>query len=237
MYRNLVIFFTLILLVISQSCNFCTEGDGRVISKEIEIGNVTGIKLACSADVEIVTDTSFMEKMVEITAESNLLDLITIEQIGSDLKIDTKSCIFNHQPIIIKLKIKKLKQISINGSGTVKCTDTIKCDELELTVSGSGSVDLNIDALTTDSRIDGSGDVKLKGISHKHKVTINGSGEVGAFDLLTDKTFVNISGSGDCSCNAKTELGIHIKGSGDVYYKGEAKVISELQGSGEVIKK
>lgn len=228
---------TLILLAFSESCDYCTEGDGRVISKQIEIGNVTGIKLACCADVEIVTDPSFQEKVVEITAEGNLLELLTIEQNGSDLKIDAESCIINHQPIVVKLKMKKLKQVSINGSGTVKCTDTIKCDELELLVSGSGSVDLNIDALTTESRIDGSGDIRLQGISHKHKVTINGSGEVGAFDLLTDKSFVNINGSGDCSCNVKNELDIHIKGSGDTYYLGDPKLSSSLQGSGEVIKK
>lgn len=237
MYRTLFILLSLILLASSESCNYCTEGNGIVISKQIETGNITGIKLACAADVEIVTDPSFHEKVLEITAESNLIDLLTIEQNGSDLKIDAGSCINNHQPIVVKLRMKKLKQIGINGSGTVKCTDTIKCDELELLVSGSGSVDLIIDALTTESRIDGSGDIRLKGISHKHKVTINGSGEVGAFDLLTEKSFVNINGSGDCCCFANKELDIYIKGSGDAYYKGEAKLSSDLQGSGEVIKK
>lgn len=237
MNRFLYFIISVIILAHFAACDNCIEGNGKIVSKQLDIGLISNIKLSCAADVEIVTDSSLQEKTLEVSAESNIIDLISVDQNGHDLKIDSKSCLMNHKPINIRLKVRNLKEIGIDGSGTVFCNDTLQCEELDLNVSGSGSIEIYVDNLATNSSIDGSGDIKIKGKSPKHKVTINGSGEVKAFDLQTEKTFISINGSGDCNSNVKDELDVRITGSGDVYYSGNPKLSQVLNGSGEVVKK
>lgn len=230
----IIIFFALFQFI---ACENCIEGDGKIVTKQVEIGNITGIKLDCSADVEIVTDSTLPDRTAEITAESNIIELVELEQQGSFMRISTKSCIFNHEPVMVKLKMKKPGTIKVNGSGIVFCKDTILCNELDLDISGSGSIEMNLDAYAVNSRINGSGDISLGGKANKHKVTINGSGEVKSFDLKSEKTFVILNGSGDCNCFARQELDIKITGSGDVYYKGEPRLTSSVHGSGDIVRK
>lgn len=231
---TIIVFFALLHFI---ACDNCIEGDGKIVSKQVDIGGVTGIKLDCLADVEIVTDSSLPDRTAEITAESNIIELVDLEKHGSTLKISTKSCILDHEPVIIRLKMKKPATIKVNGSGTVLCKDTVLCDELDLDISGSGSIEMNIDAHAVNSRINGSGDISLGGKTRKLKVTINGSGEVKSFDLKSEKAFVNINGSGDCNCYAMHELDVKIAGSGDVYYKGDPRLTYSVRGSGNLIRK
>ena len=68
-----------------------------------------------------------------------------------------------------------------------------------------------------------------------HDIEINGSGDVKAYDLLSDESSIEINGSGDVKVNVSYALEVEINGSGDVYYKGNVKEISsEINGSGKL---
>jgi hypothetical protein len=180
---------------------------------------------------------------VKVEAEPKTLAKVTTEVKNGTLKVDTKDhgwfCFGCHRnkDVTIYIKVKDLKSIEIDGSADVNGKGKIVCDTLELSISGSGNINLDTESKALETSIAGSGDMELSGKTKAFNADVAGSGDVKAFDLTADKCKVSIAGSGDCQVNAVLELGISIAGSGDVAYKGNpAKVRNSVSGSGEVTK-
>ena len=172
-----------------------------------------------------------------------MLAKVTTEVKNNTLKVDTKNggwfCCWGHgrEDIKVNITVKDLKSIVIDGSADLAGKGKFVCDTLELSISGSGDINLEIEAKTLETAIAGSGDIVLSGKAQVYKADIAGSGDIKAFNLIADKCEVSIAGSGDCQVNASQELEISIAGSGDVSYKGNpSKVSNSVSGSGEVRK-
>jgi hypothetical protein len=180
---------------------------------------------------------------VRIEAEPKVLAKVNTEVKNNTLKVDTKNggwfCHRGHsrEDIKVHITVKDLKSIEIDGSADLTGKGKIICDTLELSISGSGDINLETEAKTLETSIAGSGDMVLSGKTQVYKADIAGSGDIKAFNLIADKCEVSIAGSGDCQVNAVQELEVSIAGSGEVSYKGNpAKVKNSVTGSGEVTK-
>ena len=91
--------------------------------------------------------------------------------------------------------------------------------------------------VATDSfevTIAGSGDVDLSGASDDIKVTINGSGDFDGRNFESATGTVVVSGSGDVLVNVTDELTVIVNGSGDVEYMGDPILNQTINGSGHV---
>ena len=88
-----------------------------------------------------------------------------------------------------------------------------------------------------EMRISGSGSIRLGGNAEEAEARISGSGKVKAEDLTVKVFSARISGSGSCYITATDEIEASISGSGSVYYAGDPdRVISNSSGSGKVRK-
>jgi hypothetical protein len=87
-----------------------------------------------------------------------------------------------------------------------------------------------------DSKMNGSGNIRLSGSADKWNATLSGSGNMYCFDLNTQRAEVTISGSGDAEVTAAQKLILKINGSGQIKYKGTPNVESHINGSGSVSK-
>ena len=113
--------------------------------------------------------------------------------------------------------------------------NTIESDDLNLSVSGSGRIKLDLEADDLTQKISGSGNIVVSGEADRAEVSISGSGNLDALDLEADHYAVRISGSGKCKINVGDSLEANISGSGSVYYKGDPdKIRSNVSGSGKV---
>lgn len=237
MKSNKLIFPGLILsiAILFSSCNFfgnCIEGEGIVVTKTVIVEDFDQINVSSSVKVFLTQST---EQKVTINAPQNIIDILSTNVRGSEWKIDFDRCVNTLEPIEIYIELPRLLALEVEGSGDVVSKGTIKSDELELTIDGSGSInlDLNVKELTTD--INGSGDINLTGVTKLNNIEINGSGDVKAYDLLSDETEIEINGSGDVEVNVSYALKVDINGSGDVYYKGDVKEMdSNINGSGKL---
>ena len=103
-------------------------------------------------------------------------------------------------------------------------------------MAGSGNV--NIDFQTIEKvniSIAGSGNVNLAGKANEVDISIAGSGDANAERVIADDVKVSIAGSGLAKVTANKNLKASIFGSGDVYYKGTASNIKKsVLGSGKV---
>jgi hypothetical protein len=65
---------------------------------------------------------------------------------------------------------------------------------------------------------------------------VSGSGDVKCFELQTERTALDISGSAGAEISASQDLDVHISGSGTVRYKGPATLHQHVSGSGDIEK-
>ncbi|MBO3700011.1 head GIN domain-containing protein [Roseivirga sp. E12] len=134
----------------------------------------------------------------------------------------------------VYITVKELNGAFISGSGDIIGQTAFKSDDFRVSVSGSGDIELELDAKDVDSRISGSGNIELSGSAQYAKLNISGSGKYLAEEMKVDDYEISISGSGRGSINAQEKLDVRISGSGSVYYRGRPSVNSSVAGSGKV---
>lgn len=212
------------------------KGNGHVITKQRSTSDYDQIKMAGFFDVELVHGT---EGAIVITGEENLIPHIITEVSANMLTIKTEDG-YNLKPskrtgILVKVPFESLNEVSLTGSGDIQGEAVIRSSNFKAKLTGSGDMDLRLEAETVESLVVGSGDLELEGTTNKvvHKVT--GSGDIDASELRAMDAEAIISGSGDIDLYSDGFLKIRIAGSGDVNYDGNpTKEDTKIAGSGEV---
>jgi len=228
--------FAFLLLLTGCSLPFCTKGSGNIVSEERNVPIFHSVEFNGSGNLYITQDN---KKYLKIETDDNLLPNITAKVTDGVLEIGRKkswTCSNPTGDINVWVSMDNIEKISVNGSAVVFGETEITTNNLEVQVSGSGNVDLVVNAKNVKTNLSGSGDIKIRGSAESHVFDLSGSGKLDAFDLATKKTDLNISGSGRAEVTAKEELNVDVSGSGDIYYKGgSAEVNQSISGSGSVI--
>lgn len=209
------------------------KGSGYVITEERLLSDFDRIVVEGSANVII---SQGEEQMVQIEADDNIVPIIETRVRGGELTIDPSRRYRTKQEVNIYITTPAISSLRISGSGNIYGETPITGDVLELAISGSGNMDLEIDYTRLASEINGSGDVLLFGEVNDQEVHISGSGDYHAKELLSQDCYIKISGSGFGEVNVSDRLDAEIRGSGDVVYFGNPQVSSSIRGSGHLIK-
>lgn len=212
----------------------CIRGNDDLASEtRIPDENFTGVIHQGSFRVYITQDTL---DEIRVEAEENLLDYIITRIEGNDLilKYRDNRCIRENHPIRIYIKTVGLDRIKLSGSGRIEC-DNIVVEQFVAELTGSGDMEMDVDASHIDASISGSGDIYFTGNAEETDFGITGSGKINAYSMPVDKCFATISGSGDMYLDVSELLDVKITGSGDVHYSGNPVVNTSITGSGSVI--
>ena len=225
----------LVLISLNSSCFLinCVEGEGKIIEKKLKIETFNKLSLNGSHKVFLSQGNN---QSVMIKAQENIIQLLNQEVSKGKWNIEFEQCVKTDESIEFYVTVVDLKELEIDGSGSIMGKTPIKTEELDLEVNGSGEMILDLfDVKELESEINGSGDLKLSGNAKDHIIEINGSGDVKAFDLKTDQSRIEINGSGDVDIHVSYELEAEINGSGDISYKGSVKNLNtEVNGSGDI---
>ena len=209
------------LLVVVGGCSvsipgISTQGSGAVKTETRTVSGFTAIQLAGNGDAQIEQSGS---ESLTITAEENLLPLLTSDVVNNELRLGVKdgARIDTTQPITYKVTVRELSGMDVAGSGNQAATQ-VKTASLRIRMAGSGSITATGSADAQDIQMAGSG-------------TYRGSG-------LTSKTAtVNSAGSGNAEIAVSDTLDVNIIGSGTVIYTGSPQVKQSILGSGSLQKK
>jgi hypothetical protein len=197
---------------------------------------------------------------VEIEGKKDVLEKIETKMEGSRLVIEHEDQSFwrwgNDDKVNIYITVKDIEGLSVGGSGDLIGETKIVADDIDLNVSGSGNMKVEVEASgDMESDVSGSGNIDLRGkcrnfnsdVSGSGRVTlalnasgnadfgVSGSGKIEASGVAS-KVKANISGSGrvlaaDLETNS---CEVRITGSGDVEINVKNELDANITGSGSV---
>jgi hypothetical protein len=198
-----------------------------------------GISLRTSGTVYL---TQGNDQKVELKGNEETLRKLETEVRGNKLTIkfrdsDNWFSWNNSDNFDIYITVKDLKELNVSGSGRIYGKNKFNSDRMEIEISGSGRVELEVTSNLIETSISGSGKIDLKGKTKDLETRISGSGSLYASELDSENCDLRISGSGKCEVNVSKSIDSHISGSGSVYYRGNPdKINSQTSGSGRVKK-
>lgn len=199
-----------------------------------ELDPFDGIGIGVHADVYYTQGNSY-EIRIE-GDESDVRDAITEVRDGF-LQVRYDNQRIRRSKLTIYITSRELESVKISGSSKFEVGEPLASDEMELAVSGSGSIRFNrLSADEVDVKISGSGSILLEdGTAEELGISVSGSGNLDAEEFEVSECDASLSGSGKVTIMARDELDVRISGSGRVYYKGDPEVHSVSSGSGKVI--
>ncbi|MEO8110967.1 MAG: head GIN domain-containing protein [Ginsengibacter sp.] len=211
-------------------------GKGPSVTENRSVGNFTSLASAISADVFYKQDPVYK---VEITAQQNILNIIETNIVNNELVIKFRNGVRvkTNENIVVNVSSPTINGLRISGSGSIVATDSIGSGNMDLTLSGSGNINLyKLISTSLDANISGSGNISIQnGLINTGKLRISGSGNIDAMNVPASSVTTTTSGSGEIRANASQSLDVTISGSGSVFYTGNPVVNTHISGSGKVI--
>lgn len=226
--------------ILFPSCNYITgkriKGNGVIKTESRTAGTFNGIDVSGNTDVYVKQDSVVS---IKIEADENLLPYLLTEIDGSTLRIHQKEGTNLNPSKSIKVYISGPSFKHFEASGACDFYSENKLISIEavtISLSGSSGVKLELKAPKIDAELSGAGTITLKGETKDFTVDGSGSTDVKCFELMTENTRVELTGSGDAEIFASVKLDVQVSGAAYVKYKGNATVNKEISGAGSVKK-
>jgi hypothetical protein len=164
------------------------------------------------------------EQKVELEGNKDILSKIETTVSGGRLSIGRENDNWkmwdwdNDDKIVVYVTVKDLDGVSVSGSGDLIGESKFKTNDLDLNVSGSGSLVLEADANgTLGADVSGSGHIDFKGSCKDLDSKVSGSGKVSLGLTSANNVEVGVSGSGKIMANGTAkQIKANISGSGEV---------------------
>ncbi len=232
-----------------------------VLAQNKETRNVdTFTKIAFRVPGKLYLKQGPVQK-VELQGDSDILSKIETEVSGSRLSIGREDGWkmwrdWGDNKITVYITVKDIEAISVSGSGDLVSEGKLTTKDLDLNVSGSGSLRIQVDAKgMMEANVSGSGDIEVQGNCKSLESKVSGSGKVNYDGAIADRANVNVSGSGKIIASGtarqiKTTISgsgevraanlevekceVRISGSGDVQINVKSELDANISGSGTV---
>lgn len=225
---------TIALTTLFISLMACVSASTSETENQTETKDLTGFKkisFNISGNLYLTQGTVYK---VDIEAEpTDLAEIITLVE-DETLIIKTKPGWHNLNNVKVYVTMPDIEGLAVAGSGNIIANDQIKTGTIELSIAGSGNINLEkLSAENTNASIAGSGNINVKGNSSESlNANIAGSGNVNCNACESKNVKVDIAGSGSANVFATENLTTNIVGSGDVRYNGRPLINANSTGSG-----
>jgi hypothetical protein len=157
---------------------------------------------------------------------------------SGELRVSTEGewKFWNREPIVLRVQMKEIHQLSISGAGDIVANRPIRTDDLRVSISGRGDVrlpDLTADSLRFD--ISGAGEATLGGAVEDLTLRVSGAGKVDAEKLRASNASVQISGAGNTELWVTDQFKVVVSGVGTVNYWGKPDVRQTVSSFGSLV--
>ncbi|MEI6122043.1 MAG: DUF2807 domain-containing protein [Bacteroidota bacterium] len=206
------------------------KASGNVITREIQIGDFTGINVSDPIDY-IVSQSD--KNLIKIETDDNLFDNIKTEVKGGILYIDANSAL-GATKLNVYILVKDLKNIKITAAASIRSDNTLKSSNLQIDASGAADVKLDVEVTNLVTDASGAASVKLSGTAQNHNIRASGASDLKAENLKTKTAQVKISGASNAKIDVKDKVTASVSGAADLKYVNKPALIDLIE-SGDVI--
>ncbi|HEY2649547.1 MAG TPA: head GIN domain-containing protein [Puia sp.] len=208
---------------------YAQSGDKNLQKREVS--GFHGVDISGGIDLYL---SDGPESVAISASNADARDHIVTEVVGGILRIHMESN-WSHDMDNSKMKayvsLSNLKNLEGSGGGDIIFENVLKTEDLDVRLSGGGSLKgkLNVNHLVINQS--GGSDVKLSGNVQNLTLNASGGGNLKGFDLITDYASIHASGGAETELTVNKELRAIVSGGGDITYKGAASV-KEIKSSG-----
>lgn len=233
-------------LIIIPALLFCVAAIGQATKKTFELPEFKGIYVNSGYTVYL-KQTNKQEVIAEADADilsiTNILVENGILMINMEKKPETgnKSVWSKIEDLKVNptmkvyVSVRDINELQVNGSGKIISENSLASNNLNLLVSGSGEMNVDIKGDELTAEVTGAGSLIIKGYASNLNVRLSGSGSLKAFNCPVPKATITLSGSGEAEVNVEETLNASITGSGNIRHKGNTKsVVRKIYGSGTI---
>ncbi len=184
----------------------------------ISLGEKEALSIEAPADMIDRIETHVHDNKLIIKTGGNI-----ITRIGDSFRTS-----ITRRKIKYNLIVKEL--IGVEISGILKATiNAMKSNYFILKFNGVGTIKLNsLEARFLDVKLSNLGKIEINGRVEEQKVTIKGSSNYQAQDLLSEKCKVDLNGIGKAIIWCTEELDVSLRGIGNVSYYGSPRIKSHV---------
>jgi hypothetical protein len=188
------------------------EGSGTLNSMTQAIDQFNRVVSNSPLDVRFICSEA---PKVEITADHNLIKLITFSIDDDTLFLHCPTSFSTHNPISITIFTRNINYVELNSCGSLDIDD-LKTEELTLVLNGDGNIFAN-------------GEVEAV------HATLRGQGDINCASILAKRVHAISDGVGEIEVSCTDMMNATIMQSGSIQYYGKpAETIINKEGSGRV---
>lgn len=135
------------------------------------------------------------------------------------------------------VSVKEITKLKASGGSDIIVKDSLKCDKLDIRLSGGSDLSGQITANLLTIEQSGGSDVSIKGNVVDAKIVASGGSDFRGYDLIAENAILQTSGGSDASITVTKEMAAMASGGSDVKYKGNPVVkYKSTNGGGSVTK-
>ena len=215
--RKLALLFLLLPLV-AAGCHHGmraeVRGSGKRVVQKRQISSFTSISTEGAFEIEV---TCQKDPSLEVEGDDNLLEFVTSEVRGNQLRLSSSKSFSTSEPLRIKITVPNLEGLSVSGAGRIDIKD-MKNQKFEIDSQGAP----NIIVSGTTNTID---------------INSSGAGKIDTQKLHASRAVVDSKGVSRIDLDVKDQLDVTVSGPSSVTYRGDPVVNKTVNGPGKVEKR
>ena len=230
-----VILIVLVLGVFGGNRNLLIPTSGVIVEDVREIINVNRIVLEGDGNVSVNMGE---DETLMLIGDENLVKSVVTDVNDGLLRISYSEQLFQNDntSIDIIVTVKNIEAVHLLGAGQITALH-IETENVELFVSGSGKMNLNVDTETLMTKIVGDGSITITGTTNRQVVLLEGSGSYNGASLSSIEAGVRVNGPGEIRIFVEDELNAVSIGGGRIIYSGSPSIsLSDVSGNGTIRK-
>lgn len=216
-----------------NSPNYTIYGSGDLITETLYLSSFNSITVNTVASVNLTRGDN---QEVVLTVDDNIREYVKFTVYNEHLYLDTENNVnLEEFTIILDITIPRIENIVVNGVSDVVGQNEFTGNYLNLVMNGVGYIYLNLDIYEVRSDLNGVGNVELSGTAVNQIANVSSVGNLNAFELVTDTSYVAANSVGNANVYADDYLHAMIGSLGSIYYRGHPVVYQVVEGQGRVV--
>jgi hypothetical protein len=199
-------------------------GSGNIVTREEPLAGFDKIKVGWSFQVDVQQGDTYS---VVVRIDDNLIEYLHVVKdddnalvIGLDPSFGS-SYTYERATMEAEVTMPSLTAVAVDGASGVAVTGFASSENLQVAVSGSSSLEGDIEAGDAEFNVSGAGVVALSGSAQNLTVHASGSSDIDLADFAVIDAYVESSGASEVVMNVTGRLDADLIGSSKVYYTGD----------------